>query len=205
MAAGLASLVLIPVVGAPTTTADATAGSGFEVVVRGGLNGTATATWTQPSDPGTGVTAYSVTSDSGTAPGDLPPDARSATVTGMDSRYTRAVDVGWRDDDWHGGSEARYIMPSLTQLRISNTKPARGTAVTFIGEVRGQIEGMPVALQRRYPGSSIWSTALGGVTGSAGTVTWRFHVYRAAYYRAVSKGCPNNFGSVSFTRGVVVR
>lgn len=198
----LSSGVLVDADGATDATAS---DSGFAVVVTGGLNGMATATWTEPSDPGTGVTRYVVTSDSGTAPGNLSPDARSGTVTGMDSRYTRTVWVGWTDDNGDGGSQVRYIRPTLTQLRISNTRPPRGSVATYIGEIRGQIPGMPIALQRRYPGTSTWTSVLGGHSNSVGQVVWRFHQYRTAYYRAVSLGSPGYYGSISYVRGVVVR
>ena len=67
------------------------------------------------------------------------------------------------------------------------------------------ISGMPVTLQRRVKGSTLWRAVSSSTTSAAGTRSWSVKQSSVTSYRVVSKGVRTYLGTTSLLRTVLLR
>ncbi|MET0929643.1 MAG: M4 family metallopeptidase, partial [Aeromicrobium sp.] len=166
--------------------------------------------WQPPTYVGTSpVASYRVTRSTGQVT-TVPATTRTTTLTGLDPDRALTVTVAAVNAADEVGEPATVrIVPTVTAIS-SASSVARNAVfpITTRVALRGTtttVAGMPVTLQRRAAGSSVWSTVSGRTTSTAGTATWTVRQSGTTAYRVLSRGVTTRFGSTSSARAVTVR
>jgi hypothetical protein len=113
--------------------------------------------------------------------------------------------------DGHVGAASSVpIYGTVNTVTPSTTRATKGRAFRVTVKVtrRGTssvVSGMPVTLQRRVKGSSVWRSVSTGPTSAAGTRSWSVKQSSVTYYRVLSAGVRNYLGTISASRIVNVR
>ena len=167
--------------------------------------------WTPPTyvGPGSPVMSYRVTRSTGQV-ATFSKTTRSTTLTGLNPAKALTVSVVAVNEASQAGAPATVRIEPTSTTVSSATRVARNavfpitTKVTLHGS-RTTVAGMPVTLQRRLAGSSVWGDVSRRTTGSAGTATWTVRQGGTTAYRVLSRGVTTRFGSTSSAQAVAVR
>jgi bacillolysin len=166
--------------------------------------------WQPPAYVGASpVKAYRVTRSTGQV-ATYPGTTRSATLRGLDPTKALTVSVAAVTEAGQLGAPARVRIDPTHTIVSSSGKVARNAVfpVTTKVALRGAgtpAAGMPVLLQRRGAGSSVWSTVSSRTTNSLGQARWSVRQSRTTAYRVLSRGAETRFGSTSASRVVGLR
>jgi len=122
--------------------------------------------------------------------------AYGGTTSSLPAQVSRTIEVARVPSYW-------------TAVALSHGRVAAGSTATLTGTLvpSGRpvsVGGVPVAVQRRFAGSTSWTTVAHATTTTGGGVVANLRVDRSASYRLVASSTSAMTGAISPSRAVVV-
>jgi hypothetical protein len=171
----------------------------------------AVVSWQPPADRGSApITSYRITRSDGKV-NTAGAGARSLTITGLRANTNVNVSVAAVNADGRVGTARTVpVYGTATTVTSSVAKAVKNRAFTVTGKVtrRGTsslVAGMPVTLQRRVVGTSVWRAVSNATTNARGVKAWSVKQTKGTYYRVVARGVRNFLGTTSAARTVGMR